>query len=235
MAPVQLTDLIVTVATAHAGALDRLAAAVSLSDQLDELGDHLIGHFVDEARRTGASWTDIGESIGVSKQAAQKRFVPKESPELSKPSFDRFTQRSHRVINLARHHARFSQRIGSEHLLLGLLDETGGLAAKTITKLEASDGTTRIATLTRLVDESHRKPDPQPFSTHCKKALELAVREALRMGHTFIGTEHILLGLLAEEEGTAAQVLRSTGVSYELAEKHIRDVIGAVLPTPREG
>lgn len=233
--PVQLTDLIVSVAQEHQDALARLAAAVSLSDQLDELGDHLIGHFVDEARRTGASWTDIGESIGVSKQAAQKRFVPRESPELTKPSFDRFTQRSHRVVNLARHHARFSERIGSEHLLLGLLDETGGLAAKTIRKLEASDGSTRIACLNRLDNESHRRPDPQPFTTHCKKSLELAVREALRLGHTFIGTEHILLGVLAEEEGTAAQVLRSTGVNYGAAETYIRQVVSGSLPTPREG
>lgn len=233
--PIQLTDLIVTVAKEHEDALHRLAAAVSLSQQLDELGDHLIGHFVDEARRTGASWTDIGESIGVSKQAAQKRFVPRESPELgTKPSLDRFTQRSQRVVNLAKHHARFSERIGSEHLLLGLLDETGGLAAKTIRKLEASDGTTRIATLNRLDTESHQRPTPQPFTTRCKKALELAVREALRLGHTFIGTEHILLGVLAEEEGTAAQVLRSVGVTHQAAEAYIRQVVSGLLPAPRE-
>jgi hypothetical protein len=233
--PIQLTDLIVTVAKEHDDALRRLAAAVQLSAQLDELGDHLIGHFVDEARRTGASWTDIGESLGVSKQAAQKRFVPKESPDIGKPDLDRFTQRSRRVVGLARHHARFSERIGSEHLLLGLLDETGGLAAKTIHKLEAADGSTRIATLNRLDTESHQPPDPQPYTTNCKKALELAVRQALRLGHTFIGTEHLLLGVLAEEEGTAAQVLRMTGVTYDAAEVYIRNVVSGLLPAPREG
>ncbi|NKE61250.1 Clp protease, partial [Lentzea sp. PSKA42] len=108
---IQLTDLIVTVAQEADDSLVRLAKAVEMSAQLNELGDHLIGHFVDEARRGGASWAEIGESLGVTKQAAQKRFVPRESPELSKPSTERYTQRSRRVIALARHHARFSERI----------------------------------------------------------------------------------------------------------------------------
>ncbi|CCH34089.1 Clp protease N-terminal domain-containing protein [Actinosynnema sp. NPDC047251] len=220
--PVQLTDLIVTVAQEHPDVLGRLAAAVQLSAQLTELGDHLIGHFVDEARRAGASWTDIGESIGVTKQAAQKRFVLKESPDL-KPSFDRYTDRARRVVVLARHHARFSERIGTEHLLLGLMDESGGLAAKTIAKFEGAEGTTRLAVLNALDNTSRQRPDPQPFSAHCKKALELTTREALRLGHTFVGTEHILLGLLAEEDGTAAKVMSTTGITRAAAEVHITE------------
>ncbi len=230
---IQLTDLIVTVAQEADDALLRLAKAVEMSSQLNELGDHLIGHFVDEARRGGASWSEIGESLGVTKQAAQKRFVPKESPELSKPSTERYTQRSRRVIALARHHARFSERIGTEHLLLGLLDESAGLAAKTIAKLESGDGSTRIATLHRLDNEARQRPEKQPYSAHCKKSLELAVREALRMGHMFIGTEHILLGVLLDEDGTAARVLHSTGVTHAAAAAHIEKVVNGpqqVLP-----
>ncbi|WP_367136824.1 Clp protease N-terminal domain-containing protein [Saccharothrix sp. HUAS TT1] len=222
--PVQLTDLIVTVASEHTDVLGRLTAAVELSGQLDELGDHLIGHFVDEARRAGASWTDIGESIGVTKQAAQKRFVPKESPEL-KPRFDRYTDRARRVVVLARHHARFSERIGTEHLLLGLLDESRGLAARTIAKLEAAEGTTRLAVLNELDGAVRQRPEPQPFTAHCKKALELAVRASLRHGHTFVGTEHLLLGLLAEGEGTAARALARTGVTEQAAETYIVEEI----------
>ncbi|MBB5955784.1 hypothetical protein FHS29_002365 [Saccharothrix tamanrassetensis] len=235
--PVQLTDLIVTVAQEHVDVLNRLTAAVELSAQLDELGDHLIGHFVDEARRAGASWTDIGESIGVTKQAAQKRFVPKESPDL-KPSFDRYTDRARRVVVLARHHARFSERIGTEHLLLGLMDESGGLGAKTIAKLEASEGTTRLATLNALDNTSRQRPEQQPFSAHCKKALELSVREALRLGHTFVGTEHILLGLLGEQDGTAAKAMAATGITKAAAEAHIttefRKAVSAQRRAPRE-
>ncbi|MFI9816442.1 Clp protease N-terminal domain-containing protein [Saccharothrix variisporea] len=231
-APVQLTDLIVTVAQEHADALARLTAAVELSDQLDELGDHLIGHFVDEARRAGASWTDIGESIGVTKQAAQKRFVPRPSPDL-KPNFDRYTDRARRVVVLARHHARFSERIGTEHLLLGLMDESGGLGAKTITRLEAAEGTTRLATLNALDNTSRERPDPQPFSAGCKKALELAVREALRLGHTFVGTEHILLGLLSEEDCTAAKVMATTGITKAAAEAHVVAEFERAVSAPR--
>ncbi|MFC6088992.1 Clp protease N-terminal domain-containing protein [Saccharothrix lopnurensis] len=226
--PVQLTDLIVAVATEHGDVLGRLTAAVRLSGELDELGDHLIGHFVDEARRAGASWTDIGESIGVTKQAAQKRFVPKESAEL-RPSFDRYTDRARRVVVLARHHARFSERIGTEHLLLGLLDESGGLAAKTIAALEASEGTTRLVLLNALDPTGRQPPAQQLFTARCKKALELAVRESLRLGHRFVGTEHVLLGLLAVGEGTAAEVLMATGVTREAAEAHVVAAIEAAI------
>src|ERR671930_639561 len=96
--PVRLDDLIEHVRSRHpdGGALEHLSEAVLLSEHLDDLADHLIGHFVDQARKTGASWTEIGESMGVSKQAAQKRFVPKRSEqagELETGLFGRFTTR----------------------------------------------------------------------------------------------------------------------------------------------
>ncbi|ANZ38551.1 Clp protease [Lentzea guizhouensis] len=227
---IQLPDLIAAVEGEADDVLGKLTRAVELSGQLSELGDHLVGHFVDAARREGLSWAEIGESMGVTKQAAQKRFVPRESPELTKPSMDRYTQRSRRVIALARHHARFSERIGTEHLLLGLLDESGGLAAKTIAKLEAGDGSTRLAVLHRLDKEAKQRPDKQPYTTHCKKALELAVREALRLGHMFIGTEHILLGALLVEEGTAAAVLNATGVTHAAAAAHVQQIVNEPRP-----
>src|SRR5689334_24402708 len=93
---VRLDDLITAINRARPDdALDQLSDAVILADHLGDLADHLIGHFVDQARRSGASWTDIGRSMGVTKQAAQKRFVPKTSAEASDldPSqgFTRFT------------------------------------------------------------------------------------------------------------------------------------------------
>ena len=75
--PVRLDDLIDAIKKVHTDVLEQLSDAVLAADHLGELADHLIGHFVDQARRSGASWTDIGKSMGVSKQAAQKRFVPK--------------------------------------------------------------------------------------------------------------------------------------------------------------
>src|SRR3954470_14138305 len=77
---VRLDDLIEAITSVHSDALDQLADAVLAAEHLDEVADHLIGHFVDQARRSGASWTDIGKSMGVTKQAAQKRFVAKGSP-----------------------------------------------------------------------------------------------------------------------------------------------------------
>src|SRR5579864_1563311 len=75
--PVRLDDLIGYVKSQDGTALDHVSAAMRFSEHLGELADHLIGHFVDQARKAGASWTEIGQSMGVTKQAAQKRFVPK--------------------------------------------------------------------------------------------------------------------------------------------------------------
>ena len=75
--PVRLDDLIETITKVDSDARVQLSEAVITADHLGEVADHLIGHFVDQARRSGASWTDIGRGLGVSKQAAQKRFVPK--------------------------------------------------------------------------------------------------------------------------------------------------------------
>src|SRR5918998_6643500 len=97
--PVRLDDLIDAIKKVHSDPLDQLTDAVIAADHLGDVADHLIGHFVDQARRSGASWTEIGRSMGVTKQAAQKRFVPKgESPDLD-PSqgFTRFTPRARSV------------------------------------------------------------------------------------------------------------------------------------------
>src|SRR5918996_5986272 len=88
--PVRLDDLIDAITTVHSDALDQLTDAVLAADHLGEVADHLIGHFVDRARRSGASWSDIGRSMGVSKQAAQKRFVPKGDLDPSQ-GFHRFS------------------------------------------------------------------------------------------------------------------------------------------------
>src|SRR4051795_10722338 len=98
---VRLDDLIDAINKVHADALDRLSDAVLAADHLGDVADHLIGYFVDQARRSGASWTDIGRSMGVSKQAAQKRFVPKTGADTGvDPSqgFDRYTSRARNVV-----------------------------------------------------------------------------------------------------------------------------------------
>src|SRR5690348_3419002 len=99
---VRLDDLIEAIKKVHSDVLDQLSDAVIAADHLGEVADHLIGHFVDQARRSGASWTDIGKSMGVTKQAAQKRFVPKDLNQQTAmdPSqgFGRFTPRAKNVV-----------------------------------------------------------------------------------------------------------------------------------------
>ena len=142
--PVRLDDLIAHVREKHpeADAPQHLADAVEMSTHLGEVADHLIGHFVDQARRSGASWSEIGQYMGVTKQAAQKRFVPKESEHLDIPTsrlFSRFTQRARNVVKQAKVAAEQlgHDQIGNEHVVLGLVSEPEGLAAKAIVALGA--------------------------------------------------------------------------------------------------
>src|SRR5216684_6774512 len=127
--PVRLDDLIEAITKVHSDALDQLTEAVIAADHLGDVADHLIGHFVDQARRSGASWTDIGRSMGVTKQAAQKRFVPKGPGEPSDldpgQGFSRFTERARNVVMVAQNeaHAAGNDQICSEHLVLGLLND----------------------------------------------------------------------------------------------------------------
>src|SRR6201984_3024495 len=98
--PVRLDDLIDAIKKVHTNVLEQLSDAVLAADHLGELADHLIGHFVDQARRSGASWTDIGKSMGVSKQAAQKRSAPRAEPATPDPQqgFERFTPRARNAV-----------------------------------------------------------------------------------------------------------------------------------------
>src|SRR3954463_16801736 len=125
-----LDELIAQVKTRHpeGTALDHLAVAAELAGFIDELADHLVGDFVDQARRSGASWTAIGQSMGVTKQAVQKRFVAGET------SMDRFTNRAKVVVLKAQNSARElgEQEVPSLHLVLGFLAEWEGLAGQAI-------------------------------------------------------------------------------------------------------
>ena len=144
VAPVSLDELITFVKTQHpeGNPLENLSDAVAVSARLGEQADHLIGHFVDQARRSGASWSQIGASMGVSKQAAQQRFVPRPGVNL-KPGevFSRFTARARSVLTVAEDWAREAgaAEISSGHLALGLLAEQEGIAARAIHALGVTD------------------------------------------------------------------------------------------------
>jgi len=123
--------------------------------------------------------------------------------------FERFTERARQVVVLAQEEARALKHnyIGTEHLLLGLLREEEGVAARVLDALEVSVEEVRAAVV-RIVGSGEESPQGQiPFTPRAKKVLELALREALSLGHNYIGTEHILLGLVREDEGVAARIL----------------------------
>ncbi len=212
---VRLDELIAAIKTVHSSALDQLSDAVLAADHLGEVADHLIGHFVDQARRSGASWTEIGASMGVSKQAAQKRFVPKDAGEPAldpRQGFNRFTPRARNVVVAAQNEARAAgnDQIGSAHLVLGLLAEPNGLAAQWLVGRGTSLSDVRRAATAVLPPAADAVPDLIPYDRAASKALELTFREALRLGHNYIGTEHILLALVELEDGTG--VLSGLGI-----------------------
>ncbi|MFD0310014.1 Clp protease N-terminal domain-containing protein [Streptomyces sp. NPDC059517] len=219
---VRLDDLIEAIKKVHEDALDQLQDAVIAADHLGDVADHLIGHFVDQARRSGASWTDIGRSMGVTRQAAQKRFVPKAESDLD-PSqgFSRYTPRARNVVVTSQEEARNADndQIRTEHLVLGLIAEPEGLGAKAITAQGVTLDAVREAASAGLPPRAETMPALVPFDAGAKKVLELTFREALRLGHNYIGTEHILLALLEHEAGTG--LLSGLGVTKTATEADI--------------
>src|SRR6476661_3902980 len=182
---VRLDDLITLVKNRHpdGDALERLGDAVSVGEHLGEVADHLIGHFVDQARRAV-----------VEAQAAARRCR--------------------------------QEQIGPEHLVLGLLTEPTALAATTLTALGVDLDVLRERVEAGLVASDAELGEQIPFSGPAKKVLELVFREALRVGHDYVGTEHLLLGLLVDEESQAAQLL---GVTHAAAEAQILSALAAIV------
>ncbi|WP_020122602.1 Clp protease N-terminal domain-containing protein [Streptomyces canus] len=223
---VRLDDLITAIKKVHVEPLDQLQDAVIAADHLGEVADHLIGHFVDQARRSGASWTDIGKSMGVTRQAAQKRFVPKESADLNADQgFGRYTPRARNVV-MSAHNAAITARNPEgrpEHLVLGLLAEPEGLAAKALVAQGITLDAVRRAATDTLPPAAEEVPELVPYGSDAKKVLELTFREALRLGHNYIGTEHILLALLEFEHGTG--VLSGLGVEKGPVEGAIAEAL----------
>jgi hypothetical protein len=221
--PVRLDDLIQAIKKVHTDALDQLTDAVLVADHLGDLADHLIGHFVDQARRSGASWTEIGRSMGVSKQAAQKRFVPKGEGDAQ--NFGRFTDRAREVVVRAQNEANMgrSTAIHPGHLVIGLVKVSGGLAAKAIAAQGVTLEAVQKAAAETLPAPAANAPDLVPFDGAAKKALELTFREALRLGHNYVGTEHILLALLELEDGSG--VLARLGVDKAKTEAWLLNAI----------
>src|SRR4051794_17423606 len=230
---VRLDDLIDSIKKVHADPLEQLTDAVLVGDHLGEVADALIGHFVDQARRQGRSWTEIGSSMGVTKQAAQKRFVARPADAATPPldpsaGFSRFTPRARAVVVAAQElaHQRHDAQIGVAHLVVALAD-TDGLAAKAVEVQEVSlDRVREVALRTLGPDGTGPVPALVPFDDRARAVLEGTFRQALRLGHNYIGTEHILLALLDVEDGTG--VLAGLGVDRTRVEEFVAETLAAL-------
>jgi ATP-dependent Clp protease ATP-binding subunit ClpC len=137
--------------------------------------------------------------------------------------FERFTDRARRVVVLAQEEARILNHnyIGTEHILLGLIHEGEGVAARTLESLGISLEAVRQQ-VEEIIGQGQQAPSGHiPFTPRAKKVLELSLRESLQLGHNYIGTEHILLALLREGEGVAAQVLVKLGADLNRARQQV--------------
>lgn len=147
--------------------------------------------------------------------------------------FNRFTERARKVILLAREEAkRFNHDyIGTEHILLGLIREGEGVAAVVLQKMGLSSDKIRLE-IEQLVQSGPATvvSGDIPFTPKAKKVIELAMEEGRAMGHNYIGTEHLLLGLIRENEGIAAQVLLNLGLNLENVRREIMELLGSAIP-----
>jgi hypothetical protein len=246
--PVPLDNLIAYVRALHPGGgpVDHVADAFAVSAQLDEQSDALIGYFVDQARRSGASWSQIGAAMGVSKQAAQKRFVPgRVNVSPRGQMFSRFTQRARNVLAAARRIAMADQPepedtgsaaaacpdvvsrspsapgIDAAYLTAALLAEPEGLAARVILRAGLTADQVYAAVgagpATPVPDADAGALRELSFDESGMAVLKAALKAALRLGHNYIGTEHLLLGVL-DAGGPAAEALTALGLTPETAE-----------------
>jgi ATP-dependent Clp protease ATP-binding subunit ClpA len=249
--PVPLDNLIAYVKSLRSdgGPLENISDAMEVAGRLDEQSDALIGYFVDQARRSGASWSQIGASMGVSKQAAQKRFVPRGAEPGQQPTFSRFTLRAQNVLAAAGRLAG-RKRVDGADLAASLLAEPDGLAAKVIERAgltaeqvyaavgagpapkapEASEASE--ASESEKTEKAANEPGGEEelaalreltYTPEGGAALKSALKAALRLGHNYIGTEHMLLGILYAD-GHAGRALAAAGLDVETAERLLAEM-----------
>jgi predicted component of type VI protein secretion system len=221
-----LQDLITTVQADAASddALDRLATASRTVAEMEEVGDAVLGHFVDQCRRSGHSWSEISNALGVTKQAAHKRF------SFGTPSFERFTERARTALRAATEEARSlgHNYVGTEHLLLGLFEPARGIAAQVLAENDITREQVEEAILAAVPRSQAISADVKlPYTPRAVASLERTLTEALALGHNYIGTEHLLLGLFGDTATLAGTILTDLGADRE----HVREQVIEKLST----
>jgi hypothetical protein len=216
--------------TEDAQPLSRLRVASALVQNLADIGDAALGYFVDQARHAGHSWSEIGEALGVSKQAAQQKQTVRLSLGLNAPTFERFSPRARSVVSEAEPIARAwgHGQVDTEHLLLALYREPEGVAAQILNESNLTKERTEAALGARVERGPGAPRGKLPFTPHAIAVFTGALASALEMGHNYIGTEHLLLGL-ARGEGAGADVLVAADLDQEALERRVSDKLAAYI------
>jgi hypothetical protein len=216
---------------ASSAPLDRIEAALAVSEELTSGADELIGHFVAEARQAGCSWTEIGQRIGVTKQAARQRFAQR--PPAGHASGLERQPRLLACLEAAGREAAAdgAAEIGTQHQFLGLFQE--GVAAAILEKLGVRADAARQAVRELFPSAGLPSEFPPPESAEAQEALQGAARLAQRAGLGYVGTEH-LLGILALDPGSRARrTVGQLGVSIPAIKKELECYISSRRPRRR--
>lgn len=254
----ELTDLID--ATAFNARSDdplmRLIAAARMRDDLHVLAEGVLDHFVEEARRAGCSWSDVGGALGVTKQAAQQRHAatdsiarrllsrvsarghPHADGALSGGLYGRFTSRAREIVVVAEQEASAlgHDYIGTEHVLLGLLRKEDGVAAKALRSLKVSLDDVRRDVVQIVGSNDTCGPGRVAFTPRAKKALDLSVQESAKLNHNYVGTEHLLLGLARDRHSLAMKILQQHDVTAADVRTALDNLLnGSAEPARRAG
>ena len=232
--PVELGRLVKWVEgrTRRYSELERLTVAVEVGGALETAKDELVGHFVEQARASGATWSEIGEQLGVTKQAAQQRHVDRAEvlgrrkgrrEERSLGRFARFTDGARTAVALAQDEARRLDHdyVGTEHLLLGLLAEKEGVAAVVLGALGVSLDKARAQVEEIVGRGSGPPPGTLRFAPRAKNVLQIALAEARRLRSSSIGTEHLLLAITRLRAGVGAEILLEHGIDQATAREAV--------------
>jgi hypothetical protein len=229
-----LEELIDTVRADAPGAdpLGMLAQASRTAADLSQIGDKLMDHFVDQARQAGHSWSEISGVLGVSKQAAHKRFT---SAGGGTPPFERFTPRARAVLGgaAAQAHALGHESVRPEHLLIAVFEPAENLSAVIL----ADAGVTRDAVGEKLsIQPAQNPPKPSgavPYTPEAVEVLRGAVEEAILLGHNYIGTEHLLIALYRDADAAPARALTELGAERNWTVQRARQRLAELtLGTP---
>jgi hypothetical protein len=231
--------------TRHCSALERLALAVEVGGHLETAKDELVGHFVEQARASGETWSQIGEQLGVTKQAAQQRHVDRAGlldrrkgrrDERTAGLFTRFTDRARTAVALAQDEARRLDHdyVGTEHILLGLLAEHEGVAGVVLGRLGVSLEKARAQVEETVGRGSGPPAGTMRFAPRAKKVLQIALAEARRLGSSSIGTEHLLLATTSERSGVGAEILLEHGIDQRSAREAVTKELSS-RSDPSEG